>query len=418
MGENLITGALDIDTFDVESVRSRLKELSATLDDALSSSGDSILEPNRLLEDFGRKLLVLSEDHDVEALGPADLEAYIEQLKKDLKSTEEENVKIYGEIDTLQAKVLSDSTNLGGDIDALSTLLDFVDSKGLLSPQGRVQTESPISGHVLGRQRRASEDYEFKVLELSQQIEASRSTLSTLEGLHNVLKRLETICSLEDLFCGVKCIQFEDNCIRLCLRTPILSIDSSRLKKSLGCSSQPTGWDHELLIEVSDKMEIKNIKIVPDDVHLDGIINAVKSSRFLPNNAMENTLGWLVRQIQQRIGLCNLRRLLVKNANKPRRFIVYSDTDETITSHLEGGLVASVKLCQGWPLLSNPLVLWSLKHSDSHSRSFPWSLLCEIQEQANSLDIHTRHELTSFLDAIEILVMEMQAKYANSNASF
>ncbi|PKU87955.1 hypothetical protein MA16_Dca007897 [Dendrobium catenatum] len=388
MGENLITDVSNIDAVDMQSIRSfrsRLKELSASLDDVLSSSGDLIPEPNSLLEDFSRNVLALSVDHDVEALGPADLEAFIEQLKKDLKSTEEENVKLSGEIDTLQTQVSSDSTKLGGDIDALLSLLNFIDSK---------------------------------VLELIQQIETSRSQLNTLEDLHHALKRLETICSLEDLFCGVKCIEFEDNCIRLSLRTPIPSMDSLSIQKKLDCSLERTALDHELLIEVNDQMELKNIEIFPGDVYLDGIINAVKSSRFLLTHAAEDILGWLLRQIQQRIILCNVRRLLVKNESSSRRSIVYSDPDEIITTHLEGGLVASVKMSQGWPLSSYPLMLWSLKHSSDHSKSIPWNLLCEVQEQANSLEVHLRQDLTHFVDAIERLVMEMQAKYSNSNASF
>ncbi|KAI0523031.1 hypothetical protein KFK09_005421 [Dendrobium nobile] len=418
MGENLSTDASNIDVLDMQSIRSRLKELSASLDDVLSSSGDLIPEPNSLLEDFSRNVLALSVDHDVEALGPADLEAFIEQLKKDLKSTEEENMNLSGEIYTLQTQVSSDSTKLGGDIDALLSLLNFIDSKGMLSAQSSILTEGPISGHVRGRQRQASEDYKFKVLELIQQIETSRSQFNTLEDLHHALKRLETICSLEDLFCGVKCIQFEDNCIRLSLRTPIPSMDSLSLQKKLDCSLERTALDHELLIEVTDQMELKNIEIFPGDVYLDGIINAVKSSRFLSTHAAEDILGWLLRQIQQRIILCNVRRLLVKNASNSRRSIVYSDPDEIITTHLEGGLVASVKMSQGWPLSSYPLMLWSLKHSSDHSKSIPWNLLCEVQEQANSLEVHTRHDLTHFLDAIERLVMEMQAKHSNSNASF
>ncbi|XP_020692368.1 uncharacterized protein LOC110106728, partial [Dendrobium catenatum] len=138
MGENLITDVSNIDAVDMQSIRSfrsRLKELSASLDDVLSSSGDLIPEPNSLLEDFSRNVLALSVDHDVEALGPADLEAFIEQLKKDLKSTEEENVKLSGEIDTLQTQVSSDSTKLGGDIDALLSLLNFIDSKVSFLPK-------------------------------------------------------------------------------------------------------------------------------------------------------------------------------------------------------------------------------------------------------------------------------------------
>lgn len=405
MVENLVNVVPDFGSLNMDTIRSQLKDLSTSVDDNLSSSEDSILQLQMLLDNFNHSVLVLNEDSDVDALSHDALESFIEEVNKELHSTEEENVKLSREIDTLKTKVSTDSTKLDGDLEALSTLLNLTDSKGMFSNQRSIRPERLFSVGVFGRQMQDSQEYKFKVLELSQEIERNRSKLTALEDLNHSLKRLDTICSFGDLFCGVKCIQYEDNCIKLSLRTPISSMDFLSIK--LDCSMEFTDLDHELFIELTEKMELKNVEISPADVHLDGIINTLNSTRFWPITALEDNLGWLLRQIQQHIILCTLRRLLAKDASNSRCSVTYSDPDGMITAHLGCSLIASVKVSHGWPLSNYPLMLWSLKHSDKNSKSISSSLLCEIQEQANSLDIETRRNLKPFIKSIEQLVMKM-----------
>ncbi|KAK8949484.1 hypothetical protein KSP39_PZI005419 [Platanthera zijinensis] len=407
MGENPVNVIPEFESLNMNTIRCRLKDLSTSVDDILSSSEDSISQLQMLLDNFNHNLLVLNEDPDVDALSQDALESYIEQVNKELHSTEEENVKISREIDTLKTRVSTDSDKLDGDLEALSTLLSLIDSKGMFSNQNSIHAERSFSGGVLGSQMQDSEEYKFKVLELSQEIERNRSKLTTLEDLNHSLKRLDTSCSFGDLFCGVKCIQYEDNCIKLSLRTPISSMDFSSIMSKLDCSMELTHLDHELFIEITEKMELKNVEIFPADVHLDGIINTLNSSRFWPITALEDNLGWLLRQIQQHIILCTLRRLLAKDASNSRCSVTYSDPEGMITAHLGCGLVASLKVSHGWPLSNCPLMLRSLKHSDKNSKSISSSLLYEIQEQANSLDIQTRRELKHFIESIEQLVMKI-----------
>lgn len=60
----------------------------------------------------------------------------------------------------------------------------------------------------------------------------------------------------------VKPIEFEGNCIRLSIRTPIFSSDVSLLGQKLDCVIEPLVVYHELVIEVEDETkELKNIEV-------------------------------------------------------------------------------------------------------------------------------------------------------------
>ncbi|KAG0459821.1 hypothetical protein HPP92_022949 [Vanilla planifolia] len=280
MGEALTTNASDMQSLSLESIRSRLRELSASLDDSPRSSDDSISQPKKLLKDLHHNLLVVAEDPSVASLEPDELEAYIEQLMKMINLEEEENLKVFEEFNTLESIILRDSTKLKGDLEAFSSLVDFIDSKAVFSTQTGIADDSSVSGSTLGSSLHLSEDYKLEIFELSQLIENKRSKLATSEDLHDVMERLDAVNSLKDFFCGVKCIQIEDKCIRFSLRTPIPVTNSLFPIGKPNSYLEPFVLDHELSVEINDMMELKNVEIFPADVHLDDIIKAIESRYY------------------------------------------------------------------------------------------------------------------------------------------
>ena len=74
--------------------------------------------------------------------------------------------------------------------------------------------------------------------------------------------RIEAIGQIEDKLSEVKVLEFEGNCIRLSLKTPIPSSDSLLLRHKLDCLFEPSIVEHELLIEVVDKtLELHKVEV-------------------------------------------------------------------------------------------------------------------------------------------------------------
>ncbi|XP_039125663.1 uncharacterized protein LOC120261746 isoform X2 [Dioscorea cayenensis subsp. rotundata] len=410
MAETLTLESSEIESMDMETIRSRFNQLSGLRAGALDFLSDSTnFDSKKLLEDcllnFQRRMeLIDSEAPNIAALRSEDLGDYIEQLKKELHSAQDENVKLCSGISTLTKAISADTAEFGANLESLSFLLNVIDSQGQQLDDKDPPADMGTLGFIDEGAIVLREDHKFKILELSGQLEKSKSNLSTLEYLDFALKRVEAIGQIEELLSDVRVIDFEGNHIRLLLKTPIPSIDSFPLQYNSACSTEPSVVDHELMIEVSEKtIAPMNLEIFPADVYVDEIMHSAKSS--------SSYLGWLVRQVQKRILICTIRRYLVRDANKSRYSFEYSDRDETITAHMVGGIDAFIKTSQGWPLSSGSLTLISMKSSDDRSRSISLSFLCKVKDLANSLDTQIRRKLTSFIDAIEeILVREMRSE--------
>ncbi|KAH7683123.1 hypothetical protein IHE45_05G162200 [Dioscorea alata] len=315
MAETLTLESSEIESMDMETIRSRFNQLSGLRVGALDSSSDSSnFDSKKLLADcllnFQRRTeLIDSEAPNIAALRPEDLGDYIEQLKKELHSTQNENVKLSSDISTLTKSISADTAEFGAKLESLSFLLNVIDSQQLDDKDA--PADMGIPGFIDEGAMVLQEDHKFKILELSGQLEKSKSNLSTLEYLDFALKRVEAIGQIEELLSDVRVIDFEGNHIRLLLKTPIPSIDSFPLQYNSACSTEPSVVDHELMIEVSEKtIAPMNLEIFPADVYVDEIMHSAKSS--------SSYLGWLVRQVQKRILLCTIRRYLVRDANKSR----------------------------------------------------------------------------------------------------
>ncbi|XP_072963972.1 uncharacterized protein [Typha angustifolia] len=401
---------LEAESVDLETIRSRLKELSERRMDGFES-----YDPHNFLEKIEQ---MESEVSNISSLEGEDLGTDIEWMRKEIVSLEAENSKLSAEISSLRSTEAQDLAQLDGELEALSCSLKFINSEDMCCLQSSIPDGRLVSGDLCGSEVHALEDYKFEILELDQQIEKNKSSLSILQDLDYALKSVEAIAQVENMLSGVNVIGFEGNCIRLLLKTPVCTTDGLLLGHKLNFAIEPFATDHELLVEVIDKtMELKSVEIFPDDVYIDGIAQMLKSSRdFIPSTT--SSLGWFIRQVQHRILLCSLRHLLVKNANKSRHTFKYSDRDETVIVHMVGGIDAFIRIPLDWPISSSAPKLISIRSSDMQSKSISLSFLCKIKDLANSLKVQTRQHLVQFVDAIEeILIREMQSELHSSSTS-
>ncbi|CAL9120698.1 unnamed protein product [Musa textilis] len=417
MAETLISSeSSGMEPVDSEDIRSRLKVLSE-MHMRLFSSSDASSVDTRKLEDCSSDLQEMfkqleAEEQNIAFLGIHDLEAYMEQLKKEICSAAEENTNISSEVETLTRMVNGDLVHLDGDLEALTCSLKIFDSQGLHHLSSSCPDSILLHGESHECPLHMFNESKIEILELNQRIEKNKENINILQDLDHALKRLEAVGQLEHMFSDVRVIDFQGSCIRLSLKTSIPNIDGFIIQHNLDFV-EPFVSEHEMLIEVTDKtMELKSAEIFPPDVFIDGVVDTIKSSRDFISSTT-SSLGWFIRQVQHRIVLCMLRRLLVKDANKSRHSLEYSDRDDTVTAHLVGGIDTFIKLAHGWPMSSYPSKLLSIKNRDHQSKSISLSFLCKVKDLANSLDMQLRLHLARFVDAIEeILLQEMQSELA------
>ncbi|KAF5941965.1 hypothetical protein HYC85_019607 [Camellia sinensis] len=347
-------------------------------------------------------------------------DAYLGKVKEELNSVESENVRISNEIEDLTRTYIKDSSQLEIELEGLNCSLDCIASLGTEKGKADGYVDCSSDGEVALLNAKA--DYKFKMLELSHQIEKHEITLSSLQNLDGILKRFEAIEKIEDALTGLKVIEYEGNCIRLSLKTCIPNSESLLFQHKIEDIAESLEQNHELIIEVVEgTLDLKSVEIFPNDVCIGELIDAAKSFRQLfPDTSMLETrssLEWFIRRVQDRIVLCTLRRLLVNFANKSRYSFEYLDRVEIIVAHMVGGVDASFKTAQGWPVSNHALKLISLKRSSQYSKEISLSFLGKVEEVANSLDAHMRQNILSFVDAIEEMLMQRMNTELQSDIS-
>ncbi|CAL5371969.1 unnamed protein product [Camellia sinensis] len=77
----------------------------------------------------------------------------------------------------------------------------------------------------------------------------------------------------------------------------------------------------------------------------------------------------------------------------------YLDRVEIIVAHMVGGVDASLKMSQGWPVSNHALKLISLKHSSQYSKEISPSFLCKVEMWRRR---KRRKRLVVIIDSIEI----------------
>ncbi|XP_034201130.1 uncharacterized protein LOC117616039 isoform X2 [Prunus dulcis] len=415
---------------DLNTVQRQVRELeeiieSCRQDDASelspSDSDDLIRNCGLLLQ--SRVEQIVSECSDVGLLEDQEF-AYVGRFEQELNSVEAESTKVSNGIEDLIRTHGEDFNRLGTDLAQLKCSLDFVEEKDLKKAKLGADVDYHKCGKDLLDPMNVNAD-KFELLELENQIEKNNIILKSLQDLECTLKWLDNTEQIGDAVTGLKVIAFEGNCVRLSLRTYIPKLEDLFSPKKVGDATESSEVNHELLIELLEgTMGLRNVEIFPNDVYINDILDAAKSLR-------KSSLQWFVTKVQDRIVLCTMRRLVVKNANKSskskcfhlecinpcRHSLEYLDKDETVVAHVVGGVDAFIKVPQGWPLLSSPLKLIYLKSSDQHSKGISLSFLCTVQELANSLAVRIRQTLSSFVDAIEKILVEQMCSEIHGDAS-
>lgn len=402
----------------LHSIQSRIEELSEmhisnkseVETEALSSDSEKLLKDSSF--HFQNKVKQIIEEYsDVSFLGIEDLDEYVAHLKAELNQVEAESAKISNEIEDLSRNHIEESNILEGNLESLKCALDSIASEGL----GIVEKDPCLDSFMNEEDQSipvlANEGQKFEILELEHQIEKNNLILKSLQDFDSKFKRLDALEQIEDALTGLKVIGFDGNCIRVSLQTYIPKIEGVLCENMIEDIAEPSEMNHELLVEIMDgTMEVKNVEMFPNDVYIGDITDAAKSFREPSSSIMvhetRSSMEWLVGKVQDRIILTTLRRYIVKRMNKSRHSIEYLERDETIIAHLVGGIDAFIKVSQGWPLSKSPLQLLSVKSSDHHSRGISLSLLCKVEEMANSLDKHIRQNLLTFVDNVEKLLLE------------
>ncbi|KAG2306805.1 hypothetical protein Bca4012_084229 [Brassica carinata] len=404
------------ESFDLQEIRSRVKELEYLHRNCVDETGESIPSNSEsLAQDFAleleTKMKIVEDYYHVDSMDVEESDAYLEYLRKELRSAEAESAKVSQEIERLSMSHAQDSICLESDLEGLLFSLDFLSSQDVGKSKENLPSSS-TSVEVCD----VDYDQKFKMFELENQIEEKKVILKSLEGLDSIRKRLDAAEQVEDPLTGLKVLEFDGSFIKLQLRTYIPKLDGLLGQHT----NEPSELINVLLIHLKDKTtEITKVEMLPNDVYIGDIIEVSDSFRQIRlHSALLDTrssLQWLVAKVRERIVSTTLRRFMVKSSETIRHTFEYDDKDETIVAHIAGGIDVFLKVSDGWPLLNTPLKLASLKNSDNKSNGISLSLICKVEELANSLDLQTRQNLSSFIDAIEKILVQQSREELHSN---
>lgn len=418
------------ESLNLNTIRSRINELEEIYRDCNADSFSEInsSDSDELMKDSAHQLVskvsqTVTEYSDFSFLGIEDLDAYLAHLKEELDAAEAESAKISNEIELLNRTCMEDSSELENDLEWMKCSLDLISSqRDREKEKGDEQMEHFSSGENQSNLINTNEENKFEILKLDNQIEESTRILKSMQDLDSVCKWYDAIEQIEDVLSGLKVIEFDGTCIRLSLRTYIPKQDVLFLQK-IEETNVPYEINHEFLIEVTNgSVEIKKVEMFPNDIYIGDIVDAAKSFRHmflhLALTETSSSLEWFVRKAQDRIIQSTLRRLVARSASTSRQSIEYLDRDEIIVAHMVGGVDAFMEVSQGWPITNSPLKLVSLKNSNHHAKEISLGFLCKVEEAANSLDVHTRQNLSSFVDSVEkILVEQMHLELHSDGTS-
>ncbi|XP_057766263.1 uncharacterized protein LOC130986763 isoform X2 [Salvia miltiorrhiza] len=412
MSEPSIT--LSPQPIDLNFLQSRIAELRNVDEKFELGVGEVEKLTNDVGSELERKIDWISSEwfSNLSSLTTEDLNETLGQLKKELSEVEGENVAIEREVEELQRRCVEDYDKLDTELEKFCCSLEFIESQNEGANENAQIDLSSLADDCANPSNEHGSN--FKILELSHQIEKNKTTLKSLQDLDSIYKRFEAVEKIGEAFTGVKVIEIEGNNIRLSLKTYIPYLETVLHRQDIESIVEPLELNHELTIEiVDDTWELKNAEIFPNDVYIGDILDATKAFRQLYSafSVIEtrSSLEFLVRRVQDRIAMSSLRRFVVKHANKSRHSFEYLDKEDTIVAHLVGGVDAFIKLPQGWPLSDLALELISLKSTSQYSKEISLSFLRKMLEMANSMNAFSRHNILIFADRIEeILTQQMR----------
>ncbi|KAK7379644.1 hypothetical protein VNO80_05108 [Phaseolus coccineus] len=328
-------------------------------------------------------------------------DAFIHHLQEELHNVHLQSAQVANQIDLLARTHNDDSVILAAKLEELEFSLQFNPSKDQKNvseaPEG---IDSSILEDDSSNLAAENLDKNLEQFELENKIDEMKLMLKSLQNLQFTVKWFEVVEQIEDAFTGLKVLAFDENCIRLSMRTYIPTFEGISYQLSVQeDTTDAAELNHELLVEVFEgTMKLKNVQVFPNDIYLSDIVDYAKS-------VSKPSLQWFIQNVQDRIILSTLRSLVIKDANKSRYPLEYFDKDETIVAHMAGGTDAYIKLSHGWPIFGSPLELICIKGSDDLKRT-SLSFHCKVEKLANSLDTHIRQNISSFVDAVEKVLIE------------
>ncbi|MED6196893.1 hypothetical protein PIB30_051596 [Stylosanthes scabra] len=386
---------------EASALRSQIEEIQKLcIEEELDPSNAYPLLEECALHVQSRVDQALAESSDLAHLTEQDFDACMEHLKEELNKVEAESTNVAKEIEHLVENHNDDYNLLQAKLEQIKCSLDYVTSKDLEIEDNSEATDSSVLKDDHTTLTVANLDTYLEYLQLETEVHVMKSVVESLEDLQCKFKWFDAFNQIEDALTGLKVLAFEDNCLRLSLRTYMPKLEGlsclSRVQDTIDVSE----LNHELLIEVYEgTLKLKNVQVFPpNNIHVSDIVDNAKS-------LSKSSLQSFITKVQDRIILSTLRSLVVKDANKSRHVFEYLDKDETIVAHIAGGVEAYIKLCHGWPLFASPLTLISVKGSDS-LRGTSLSFHANVEKLANSLDNDIRLNILSFADAVEKLLKE------------
>ncbi|CAH9071681.1 unnamed protein product [Cuscuta europaea] len=293
---------------DLDSLRSRIVEFRDILRNSKDAPEHSSSDTEKLLNEcslqFESKIdQILSVTSDIDLLANRDIDELVGYFQNEQSSLEGESEEMSKEIEELSRRCAEESEKLGCEVEGLCCSLDLLESQ-----QGG--DHACCSGEIEDEENLTStqEEFNFKLLELSNQLEKSKIAYKTLQDLEGAFKRLEAIEMLDGTLNGLHVAKVDGNHISLSLRTCIPNNDGSLCQEKVDSSSGLFDQYHKLEIElVEGTMELKHAEIYPNDVQIGEIVDAVKSFRQLYSPMLDHEgrayLEWFVRRVQDQIVL-------------------------------------------------------------------------------------------------------------------
>ncbi|KAK7331460.1 hypothetical protein VNO77_25685 [Canavalia gladiata] len=369
---------------EASELRSRIAEIQKLCnDDPLELDGNDLLD-QCALHLQARVEQIVSEFPDV---GIQD--GYLQILNDELNNVELQTTHVANEIQLLAKTQKDDCILLEAKLAEIQCSLDYITSEDQNTAEATQDIDSPMLADDCSNSTIVNLDKHLEQLELDNKIDEMKLTLKSLQNLQFKVKWFDVVEKIDDAFTGLKVLAFDENCIRLSLKTYMPTFEDISYLQRVEDTIDAAELNHELLIKVFEgTMKLKNVQVFPNDIYVNDIVDAAKF-------VSKSSLRWFIQKVQDRIILSTLRRLVVKEANKSRYSLDYLDKDEIIVAHMVGGIDAYIKLSHGWPIFGSPLKLISIKGSDDVKRIY------KVEELANSLDANIRQNILSFVDAVE-----------------
>ncbi|KAL6532025.1 hypothetical protein OROGR_013995 [Orobanche gracilis] len=330
--ESIYSSSLPIDT---NALRSRIAELRNVEENTGLGTEEEEKLLNDVAEELERKIGSIFSEYstNLSSLSSEELNEILGQLKSEVVEVEAQSAGMECELEKLQRRCVEDYGKMESELEKLRCSLEIIESQnpGKANKDMQLDTPCPANHQMTSPNGHSSN---FKMLELSLQIEKSKMNLKSLQDLDSVFKRFEVIEKIEDSLTGLRVIEVKGNSIRLSLNTCIPYLDTVFRQQDIDTVIEPVEINHELMIETVDgTLELNKAesmsgdfsrRIFPNDVYVGEILDAAKTSssrQLYPTLSLidiRSPLEFFVRRVMDRIALSSLRRFVVKNANKSR----------------------------------------------------------------------------------------------------